>query len=787
MSMAGQGSGALDDPTSTGRRFTQVDPRAERIYDRGMSRVVDEQREADGATVIVATKLARPPVRAGHLARERLLAAMQSGATRRLTLLAAPPGFGKTTLLSAWAANDEGVAWLWLDAGDNDPVRFFTYVIEAIQRVRPGIGLTARAALRAPRAALTEVVLPLLVNDLAAPDTGVVTLVLDDYHVISDPAVHDALGYLLERTPPSLRIVIASREDPPLPLPRLRARDELCELRATDLRFTADEARVFLAGALDVALSDADAERLRERTNGWPAAMHLATLSLRSAGDARAFVDGFSGDDRHVVDYLTSEILAGLDPERRAFLTQTSILDRLTAPLCDAVRGREDSAAIMRALESSQLLMPLDTRREWYRYQPLLADVLRQEARTQATPQQSAAHARASAWYRGHGLIVDAARHAHAAGDTVAAVDLLGRYWPLFFEQGQLATVAGWIDALPRGALADDWSLCLAAATVTTHLRRLDEAHSWLNTARAAPPLPRDGERPDGPLASQEASLTLLRGDMPATVDAARRAIAAVSGHQTGWSVIARVALGAALWWSDDPTEARAVFERARAGAQEAGSTLGEVCALAFHAAIDLEDGDAEAAVTAAEAAAKLTADRELIGFPFTALAPMVLGKTLARRGDHTGAIALIEPALDLAQREDSWVIRTYGLLALAEAQQRRGDPPAARRAITRARELLSALPDPGAAPAYVERTERLLKLTPRARRDQARGEFWELSERELEVLRLLASSLSQREIAGELFVSFSTVKSHVRSIFRKLGVDARDDAVTRARELGLL
>jgi ATP/maltotriose-dependent transcriptional regulator MalT len=752
-----------------------------------VSGVLEQQPDADGATVVVATKLARPPQRAEHLARERLVAALRSGSARRLTLLAAPPGFGKTTLLSAWAESEDGVAWLALDADDNDPVRLFTYVVEAIQTVRPGIGLTARTALRAPGAGLTEVVLPLLVNDLAAPDTSAVKLVLDDYHVITNPAVHDALGYLLERMPPSLRIVVASREDPPLALARLRARGELCELRAADLRFAADEARAFLAGALDVALSDEDAERLRERTEGWPAAMHLATLSVRAAGDARAFVDAFSGDDRHVVDYLTSEVLASLDPEPRAFLTQTSILDRFTAPLCDAVRGRDDSAAIIRALEQSQLLIALDTRREWYRYHALLADVLRREARTQAPPERSAAHARANAWYRDRGLIVDAARHAHAAGDTIAAVELLGRYWPLFFERGQLATVAGWIGALPRDALAGDWSLCLAAATVMTHLRRLDEARAWLDLARAAPPQPRDGERPDGPLASQEASLALFAGDVPATVDAARRAIAAVSGRETGWSVVARTALGAALWWADEPTEAGAVLEEARATAREAGSALGEVCALAFRAAIDLDDGDSDAAVAAAETAAQLTADRELIGFPFTALAPMVLGKALARRGDHSGAIALIEPALRLAQREDSWAIRTYGLLALAEARQRRADTAAARRAITQARDLLSMLPDPGAASEYVQRTERLLKLTPRARRDRDRGEFWELSQRELEVLRLLATSLSQREIAGELFVSLSTVKSHVRSIFRKLGVDARADAVTRARELGLL
>ena len=744
-----------------------------------MSRVVDEQLAA-GAPVIVRTKLAWPPVRAGQLVRAQLLAAMRDGADRRLTLLAAPPGFGKTTLLSAWAASEERVGWLWLDAGDNDPVRFVGYVIEALRTVHAGIGSQAAIALRGPGAPLTELVLPLLVNDLAAPEAAPVTLVLDDYHVITDPAVHDAVGYLLERAPRTLRIVLASREDPPLPLARLRARDDLCELRAADLRFSADEARDFLAGTV----GDADAERLRERTGGWPAALHLATISLRSAVDPHAFVDAFSGDDRHVVDYLTSEVLASLSPTTREFLGETAILERFTAPLCDAVRGRDDSAAILRALEqSNQLLMPLDTRREWYRYHPLLADVLR----IHAPSGRAVAHARASTWYRDQELIVDAARHAHAAGDTIAAVDLLGRYWPRFFEQGQLATVAGWIDALPRAALAGDWALCLAAATVMTHLHRLDAARSWLDAARAAATEQCDGERPDGPLASQEASLALLTGDVPATIDAARRAIAAVSGHETGWSVVARVALGAALWWSDAPGEARAVFEHARPVARDAGSALGEVCALGFQAAIDLDAGETDAAVAAAEAAAALTAERELIGFPFTALAPMVLGKALARRGDQSGAIALLDPALKLARREDSWVIRTYGLLALAEVQQRSGDAAAARRAITQARDLLAPLPDPGAASAHVARAERLLKLTPRPRRDHERGEFWELSERELDVLRLLPSDLSQREIAGELYVSFSTVKTHMRSIFRKLGVDARADAVVRARELGLL
>src|SRR5262249_52302288 len=277
--------------------------------------------------------------------------------SRRLTLVAAPPGFGKTTLLAEWAAAEDGpaVAWLSVDEDDNDPARFFAYTAEALRRVEPELGGRALAALRSPGADLVDVVLPLLLNDLVGLESDLV-LVVDDYHLIANPDIHEALAYLIERSPAGLHLVLATREDPPLPLGRLRARGELAELRVAELRFTDEETTGFLTEALGLELSAEDIARLQARTEGWPAALYLAALSLRGRADASAFIERFAGDDRYLVDYLTTEILARQSPELRSFLLRTSILKRFCGPLCDAVADRKDSVALLIELERSNLL-----------------------------------------------------------------------------------------------------------------------------------------------------------------------------------------------------------------------------------------------------------------------------------------------------------------------------------------------------------------------------------------------------------------------------------------------
>ncbi len=751
-----------------------------------MATVEDVDETAAGGTaardVVLETKLTWPRIRPEHVPRRDLLRALRGGDSRRLTLLAAPPGFGKTTLLAEWAAEDDGpaVAWVSLDEDDDDPARFLAYVLAALRRVEPGLGDRALAALRSPGAGVVDVVLPLLVNELAHSGREI-ALVLDDYHVITNPEIHEAIAYLVERAPAGFRLVVATRADPPFPLGRLRAGGELSELRAAELRFGDEETGTFLTEALGLELSAQDVDRLQARTEGWPAALYLAALSLRARPDASELIEDFAGDDRHLVDYLTAEVLARQPPDVRSFLLRTSILKRLSGPLCDAVAERGGSAALLAELERSNLLLvPLDTKRRWYRYHHLFAELLHIELASAEGDLLPALHRRASAWYRDAGLIVEAAWHADAAGDVDTAVELVARHYALFVGEGQLTTVLRWLDALPEAAAAQDWLLCFAGAMVTAHAGRLDEAERWLALAERAPPIERDGQEPAAPLAALAASLRLLRGDIGGTVANGRRALAAASAPHPNWQVV----LASGLWWSGELDEARALLETATRTAQASGIPATIVYALGVQAAIALEAQDERAAGALAGEAIELMRRTELDEHPWAAMGQIVHGTLLGRRGELEAAAGEVERGLVLGERLGAWQVIAAASLALAEVRQRQHEQAEARRLLARVRDLLGSLPDPGDGLGRLAQTEKTLRL--RASRDPG-APYWELSERELDVLRLLPSDLSQREIAAELYVSFNTVRTHTRVIFRKLGVTSRAEAVARGRELGLL
>jgi LuxR family transcriptional regulator, maltose regulon positive regulatory protein len=743
---------------------------------------VEADRSKASGPVVLETKLTRPPVRSEHIARAELVQRLRGDTGRALTVLAAPPGFGKTTLLAAWLAEADRVAWLSLDEDDNDPARFFLYAVAALRSVAPGLGAQALAAHRTPGAGLGDVVLPILLNELAAQEMDVV-LVLDDYHLITNDEIHEALAYLVERMPASFRLVLATREDPPLPLGRLRARGQLAELRAGELRFSDEETSAFLNNALGLGLSVEDIERLQMRTEGWPAALYLAALTLRGRSDPGSVIEAFAGDDRHVADYLTGEVLARQVPELQTFLLRTSILTRLCGPLCDAVAETEGSDRILDELERSNLLLvPLDAKRHWYRYHPLFAELLRHELERTEPGTVAALHRRASSWCGDAGLIIEAANHANAAGDIDAAVGLVGRHWSWFLDQGQLTTVSRWLDALPASVISGNRMLCFAAAMVTSHMRRLDEAERWLETADRAPAVA-DGDGSAAPLEALRAWLRLLRGDVGGTIAAARRAITT-----TRAALPAQLMLGSALWWAQQLTEAKPLVEAASRTAEAAGAAGPAVFMLGVRAAIEFELSDVGQAGTLARAALELTRRSGLDEHPFSATAHVVHGKIHARHGQPDEATAEIERGIQLAGRVNAWHVQTYGVLALAEIRHGAHEPAAARRLLARARAIVGALRDADElAGARIEQTARTLRLRPARERDTGGAPYWELSERELAVLRLLESKLSQREIAGELYVSFNTVKTHTRTIFRKLGAASRAEAVARARELGLL
>jgi ATP/maltotriose-dependent transcriptional regulator MalT len=419
------------------------------------------------SNVLLKTKLYIPPVSSGIVTRRRLTGRLDESLTHKLTLVFAPAGFGKTTLVSEWIGRC-GVpfAWLSLDESDNDPIRFLNYVIAALQSIDADIGRGLTGLMGSPDLPAMPVLVTVLINDLTGLP-GPILLVLDDYHVIQNPVIHDTLTILLDHQPAGLHLILLTRQDPPFPIARLRARAQVLELGPDDLRFSMEETAAFLKTHLEIAPDEAVVATLHNRTEGWAAGLQLATLSLRGKTDLVASVEQFSGSHPYVFDYLLDEVLQQLPEATRSFLQQTAILERLNAELCDVVTGRQDSREVLGWLEHANLfLISLDETRQWYRYYQLFTDFLR----TQLTPdQQRAFHSRAAHWLAGHGYHREAINHYLAAGEIDQAANIIGQASRDLLRTGEFVTLIGWLDALPDELVQADsqlvtmkaWSLFL--------------------------------------------------------------------------------------------------------------------------------------------------------------------------------------------------------------------------------------------------------------------------------------------------------------------------------------
>jgi LuxR family maltose regulon positive regulatory protein len=712
--------------------------------------------------VPVGTKLNAPTGARRRVVRRALVDRLVSGEPRRLTLMSAPAGWGKTTLLTEWAGDPREprpFAWLSLDRADNDPVRFWGYVLAALTTLEPSLGTASLAALGVTGTDPVELVLPPLLNELAGLHRPAV-LVLEDYHLIRSAEVHNGLALLVERLPGTLELAIATRLDPPLPLPRLRSRGEMLEFRAGELRFDEEEAEELLRDALGGRLEQGDVERLLQRTEGWAAGLYLAALSLSSRDDRSAFIEAFAGDDRHIVDYLGGEVLDGLDPETRDFLLRTSIPERVSAPLCDHMLGSRDAARTLLEIERANLfLVPLDGRREWYRYHHLFADLLRHELERVEPGAIEALHRRAAEWLGLNGAVDEAIRHNLAAGDDEAAAQLVAEMWRIPFNRGELATVDRWLDDLPEALVQARPDLCLARAWVLMDRGRPREAERWLLDASS---------EPEGVVL--HAVLCFKLGKLGHAESIARDALARAPVESPLGLPVAYCVLGIALYYRGALEEAEPCLVEAARLAVSGHNALARIYALGYLGLVCLDAGDAAGAQVVTREALDHAAEPPASEHFVSAMA-------LLAQGRLTGDTAALEQSVALARRGAAPMEIAVALTGLGEARR---DPATLQEALA----LLVDCEDPGRLPTVIEETQiRLRGRAPGPRRKLAA----DLSVRELAVLRLLPSGASLREIASTLYLSLNTVKTHSRSIYRKLGAGSREEAVQRGRELGLL
>jgi LuxR family maltose regulon positive regulatory protein len=538
---------------------------------------------------LLTTKLYFPAVRRDLVRRPRLLARLSEGLTRPLTLISAPAGFGKTTLIGEWHASEAGqtfpMAWLALDDDDNDPARFLTYVITALGTLAPGFGESVLALLKSPQPALPQLILTHFINEVNSFSTPF-ALVLDDYHVIEAQPIHDALTFLLDHLPPLMHLVMTTRVDPPLPLARLRARHQLVEIRDNELRFTPGETATFLNQVMGLDLSPADIAVLETHTEGWVAGLQMAALSMQGRSDMTRFLNSFTGSHRYILDYLMDEVFQQQPPDIQEFLLKTSFLNRLSGPLCDAVLGRGDKnrspapplpgspasgQEVLEYLEQANLfIIPLDDERCWYRYHHLFAEALRPRLQRLHPEQVSTLHHRASVWHEQHGLLVEAIYHALNVPDFERAAQLVEQVGKELLMRSEMVTLLKWLNALPEELIRTRPHLCLFHAWTLILNNQVAEAEQRLQPAS-------EFEAEPSVLAQVAAMRTLIalfRGDTRRANELTRQAQAVLPADDPFLRGVTTLNLGFTYFLNGDVKAARQAFAEVVDISQKSGNVI---------------------------------------------------------------------------------------------------------------------------------------------------------------------------------------------------------------------
>ncbi|HEY9075161.1 MAG TPA: LuxR C-terminal-related transcriptional regulator [Anaerolineaceae bacterium] len=659
---------------------------------------------------ILTTKLYTPAPRTGIVPRTRLIERVNEGLARgcKLTLVSAPAGFGKTTLVGAWAAGHgrakpkaRTVAWLSLDEEDSDLARFIAYLVAALQTILPGIDEGILAALQSPQPPPTESILTALLNEIsvscsdANPNTFV--LVLDDYHLIDSKPIDNALSFLLDHLPQRMHLVITTREDPHLPLARYRARGQMTELRAADLRFTSSEAAEFLNQVMGLSLSMEDITALETRTEGWIAGLQLAALSMQSCQDTASFVQSFTGSHRYVLDYLVEEVLQRQPEQIRSFLLQTSILDRLCGSLCNAITDQENSKAILERLERGNLfVIPLDDfasfagARHWYRYHHLFAEVLRSFLDEACSDQIPILHRRASIWFEQNDLPANAIRHALAAKDFDRAAGLIEKVWLEMDLSYQSAAWFSWAKALPEEVICARPVLCvgcawamLAVGEIEASETRLRDAERWLIPMRSpsahSPIKPVVVDQAEfrvlpASIAAARAYRALAMEDIPATKMYASQALALVAEEESIHRTQATALLGMAEYAEGNLPAAEQQFLKFQAMMWKANDIANAISITYILSDMMLVQGRLRDVVGAYRQSLKLAADRGAFSFLGASDLYRGLSEVLCEQGDLEGAAQQLQTARQMGERNalTGWTHRLC--VAQARIKEAQGD-----------------------------------------------------------------------------------------------------------------
>jgi LuxR family maltose regulon positive regulatory protein len=648
------------------------------------------------STPILTTKLCAPSVRPDWVLRSRLIKRLDLGAQNKLTLISAPAGFGKTTLIASWLHgladrqhHKPRVAWLSLERDDNDPVRFITYFIAGLQRIDPGMGQTARSYLSTPHLPDLNHIMTLVINDLDIL-TEPVVLVLDDYHVIKHPDLQSSIAFFLEHLPRHCHLVIATREEPSLPLPRLRVRSEVVEIRLQDLRFTTEETSLFLRRTMGLDLTGEAARALEDCTEGWAAGLQMAALSLRGRertedGAQPIWEIKALGAHRDIIDYLAAEVMRRQPSDVRTFLNQTSLLDRFNASLCDAVTERSDAQAMLIQLEKANLfLIPLDERREWYRYHHIFADFLRREL---AEPQRIALHSRAGRWCESHGLTEEAIKHALAARDYEAVVRLIRSGAEEWSRNGGFNTLLDWINALPESVVRAHTDLLVRKAWIL-HLRGEVAAGESYGALAVEHQRPDDAPLHRGMLLSFRAYLAIHRGEPAKAVKLAQESLALLGDTESYYRTGALFHLGHAQHLVGDQRAAIQTLRQAIALGQRLGHHLISLVALGYLMQFLNQQGQLREAILMCEQASARHLDERGRPLPMAGLIYAAVGMLYYETNDIERADHYLSTGITLCRQMGMILPALVGQCTLARLQYARGETEAAWDTLAAARHL---------------------------------------------------------------------------------------------------